>query len=90
MFFIIFISYWIDWEDFMDLEEHLDKLTNNTSRLSNIDYQTDESCKLQRQIIRRLEHIGHQQELTNNILIEMARADSREDLNNRLDMLLAM
>jgi len=74
----------------MDLENNLDKLTNNTGRLSNIDYQTDELCKLERQVIRRLEHIGHQQELTNNLLISIVKSESKEDLVERINQLLAM
>lgn len=58
--------------------------------VDDISYSSEESCKLTRKLIRRVEYLTLQQELTNNILIEMARADSREDLNNRLDMLLAI
>ena len=58
--------------------------------VDDVSFSSEESCKLTKKLIRRVEYLTLQQELTNNILIEMARADSREDLNNRLDMLLAI
>lgn len=58
--------------------------------LTEVTMSSDEACKLTRKLIRRVEHLTFQQELTNNILIEMIRADSREDLNNRLDLLLCI
>lgn len=74
----------------LDLEEKITKIDSNVNRLSNIDYQTDELCKLSRQIIRRLEHIGHQQELTNNLLITIARSSSKDDMVERINQLIAI
>lgn len=67
--------------------KELKKLQDTTE---NIEYSTEDNCKLTRKLIRRVEELTSQQCLTNNILIEMARADSREDLNERLDDLIAI
>ncbi|MBQ9024824.1 MAG: hypothetical protein IJ104_00945 [Methanobrevibacter sp.] len=45
---------------------------------------------MSRQIIRRLEHIGHQQELTNNLLITIARSSSKDDMVERINQLIAI
>lgn len=74
----------------LDLEEKITKIDSNVNRLSNIDYQTDELCKLSRQVIRRLEYLGHQQELTNNLLITIARSSSKDDMVERINQLLAI
>ena len=79
-----------EWLRMLDLEEKITKIDSNVNRLSNIDYQTDELCKLSRQIIRRLEHIGHQQELTNNLLITIARSSSKDDMVERINQLIAI
>lgn len=58
--------------------------------LDNLDFSSEEQCKLTKKLIRRVELLNHQMELHNNILISIARSESKEDLNNRLDMLLCM
>lgn len=65
----------------------LGKIKDNTD---NLEFSSDEQCKLTKKLIRRVESLNHQMELHNNILISIARSESKEDLNNRLDMLLCM
>ena len=67
--------------------KELKKIQDTTE---NIVYSQEENCKLKRKLIIRVEELTSQQCLTNNILIEMAREDSREDLNQRLDDLIAI
>ena len=67
---------------------------NRLSRIKDSLDNIDESCELQnkltRKLIRRTEALISQQELTNNILISIARSYSKEELNERLDNLIAM
>ena len=65
----------------------MDKIIDN---LDSIEDDVGLNVKLTKKLIRRAEVLIEAQNLTNNILINMARAESKEDLNNRLDMLLAI
>ena len=62
--------------------KELKKIQDTTE---NIVYSQEENCKLKRKLTSRVEELTSQQCLTSNILIEMALADSREDLTQRLD-----
>lgn len=70
------------------LGSDLQVLTNHCSKLTNIDYQTDELVQINQQILKRLKMISNQQELLTSVILEMVRAEDREDLNNRVDLLL--
>ena len=65
----------------------MDKIIDN---LDSIEDDVGLNVKLTKKLIRRAEVLIEAQNLTNNILINMARAESKEDLNDRLDMLLAI
>lgn len=58
--------------------------------LDNIEDAVELNVKLTRKLIRRTEALVAQQEMTNNILISIARSCSKEELNERLDNLIAM
>ena len=58
------------------------------SVIKDIENHNQDSCNLLRKLIRRVEYMTSQQEMTNCILIEIARSESKEDLNERINNLI--
>lgn len=61
---------------------------NIRRKLANIDYSVDKSVQLQEQLLKRLDYQNKQLELTNNILLEMVQSESKEELIERVQMLI--
>ena len=67
----------------------LRKIMDYCSKIINIDYQTQKSNELQEQILKRLEYQNRQLELTNNILLQMAQAENKEELRAMIKVMMA-
>ena len=71
-----------------EIKELLNNILETINRIININYQSNRQTELQEQMLRRLDYQNRQLELTNNLLLEMIQCSDREELYERVQVLM--
>ena len=70
------------------MKELLNNILEILGNLVNINYQNNRQTEMQEQILRRLDYQNRQLELTNNLLLEMVQCSDRDELCERVKLLM--
>ena len=70
------------------MKELLNNILEILGNLVNINYQNNRQTEMQEQILRRLDYQNRQLELTNNLLLEMVQCSDRDELYERVKLLM--
>ena len=70
------------------MKDLLNNILEVLGNLVNINYQNNRQTEIQEQILRRLDYQNRQLELTNSLLLEMVQCSDRDELCERVKLLM--